>query len=485
MEGKDLISNPLTVSAKNVIMSREEQEQPVIKSSSPKSYVALADPILEYMLDSNGFNSIFLLFNISYTTSESRVGQAPKKDSSENELYVLKIILNESFDLNGNKGVFIFYSVKFEKNNSTREVIKVISIDSKNEYVIAMNFDIFKRYVKDPKTFPDYVKTKKRDEYENTLFANLCTDYFIKAEHTRAILIKEIEEKYLYLYSKKLKKTTIYSDDNDEEQTRLDDLIDFYDKQEYVNFLIRCYFFFLRKKYKSGLVSKTKIKIKYSNNTDIYDINIALSMKNTLIIVLKKDGIETTVLGFRNSKNPNHIYVPRYNLYILIKKKTVLFIIQYDKNNLKLLQGFEYKILFEYNISVTNIEQYISVFEKDVKYLFFKLLFGNIVKDVEVLADVPIQEVEELDSNSYNSKDLKLIDINIASAMKDSKQKDVKKTSKIPSLVSNFSTTSDIRSPPSIRIKSIPKQKTLRQTLKDFSSKMFSRKTRRNTVVPE
>lgn len=152
---------------------------------------------------------------------------------------------------------------------------------------------------------------------------------------------------------------------------------------------------------------------------------------------------------------------------------------------MKLLKGFEYKILFEYNISVTNIEQYISVFEKDVKYLFFKLLFGNIVKDVEVLADVPIQEVEELDSNSYNSKDLKLIDINIASAMKDSKQKDVKKTSKIPSLVSNFSTTSDIRSPPSIRIKSIPKQKTLRQTLKDFSSKMFSRKTRRNTVVPE
>jgi len=541
---QDLISKPVTVSAKGLILSREEEkEEPVIKLTTPESYVALADPILEFMLNSNGFNSKFVALNIFYYLLETQLVTVPVdvpvtvpvdvpvtvpkpisffEDESvpepipepitepktitvskivevlhNDKLYVLKIILNDSFDLNGNKGVFYFYfkdlkKTKYLNKELINKEIKIMSIDSKSEYVIIMDFDIFKRYVKDPKTFPDYVKTKKITEYENILFIHLCYNYFIKSEHILKIeKIKGFKEEYLDLYSKK---GTKYTDIEGNEQTRLDNYIKFYDKQEYLDFLINSYFFFLEKKYKkykSYLKPKTKmkIKIKYLRNTDIYDINITFDKEFILIIVLKKDGIETTVLGFKDSRNPNHIYVPRYNLYILVEK-TPIFIIQYDKNNLKLLHRFEYKILFEYNISVTNIEQYIIAFEKDVTYLFFKLLFGNIIKDVEVLADVPIQKAKKLDSNSYNSKDLKLIDFNIARAMKDSKQKDVKTTSKIPSLVSNFSTTSDVKSPPSIQFKKGLKDRL--KTMKTTASEMFAtitrkntRKARRNTVVPE
>jgi hypothetical protein len=71
-----------------------------------------------------------------------------------------------------------------------------------------------------------------------------------------------------------------------------------------------------------------KIKIKYLRNTDIYDINITFDKEFILIIVLNKDGIETTVLGFKVSRNPNHIYVPRYNLYILVEKTPIFIVFQ-------------------------------------------------------------------------------------------------------------------------------------------------------------
>jgi hypothetical protein len=124
-------------------------------------------------------------------------------------------------------------------------------------------------------------------------------------------------------------------------------------------------------------------------------------------------------------------------------------------------------------------ELMVNILEKDIKYYFFKLLFGKTVKDFEVLADVSPVEVEQLDSNSPKSTDVKLLAFETVD-VKDVKLNDVKKTSKIPSLVSNFSLGS---TPASLIHTEKPKQnnkKTMRKRVLSSLSNIFGRLTRRN-----
>jgi hypothetical protein len=137
-------------------------------------------------------------------------------------------------------------------------------------------------------------------------------------------------------------------------------------------------------------------------------------------------------------------------------------------------------------------ELMVNILEKDIKYYFFKLLFGKTVKDLEVLADISPVEAEQLDSSSPKSTDAKLLAFKEVD-VKDVKLNDVKKTSKIPSLVSNFTLGS---TPASFIHTEKPKEnnkRTMRKKVLSSLSNIFGRFTRKKrnsrnnriTVLPE
>jgi len=417
--------------------------------------LANADPILEY-LDENGFHSVFVRIFFYYNLKE-RYSQKVIEGIQEQDLYALKIILNSSYNLNDNNGVFYF-----SLEDSTKFVY---SINLKKEEMIRMTFDIFKKYIADPSNF-------LKGEVEIQKYVKISFDEFLKKKisaYSGTMFNKfiKIKEQYTYLYTQEVEKyTDVYTDEIKEHR-----YIDYATVNDYLSHLMKTYTSFLQKKYKKNIYLDKKITI----NGNIYNINISIDIDNIFLIPLEKDGITMNVIAFQNSKKPYHFFVPRYNLYILVTSDNkYLFVVKYDKKNLKLLQKYR-KIPKD----KATKELMVNILEKDIKYYFFKLLFGKTVKDLEVLADVSPVEAEQLDSNSPKSTDVKLLAFETVD-VKDVKLNDVKKTSKIPSLVSNFSLGS---TPASLIHTEKPKQnnkKTASKRVLSSLSNIFGRLTRRN-----